>query len=67
MITVDTNNSKYDSRNNCNAIINSSTNILIKGCDETIIPNDITIIGHHSFQNNVFMDHIDIPENIINI
>jgi hypothetical protein len=31
-ITVDSNNTTYDSRNNCNAIIETATNTLIAGC-----------------------------------
>ena len=37
-IVVDSNNIVYDSRNNCNAIIETATNTLIKGCANTIIP-----------------------------
>ena len=44
-IKVGTGNSKYDSRNNCNAIIETSTNTLIAGCKNTIIPNSVTSIG----------------------
>lgn len=47
-ITVDSKNSKYDSRNNCNAIINSSTNELVAGCVNTAIPDSIKAIGAFS-------------------
>ncbi|MDE6124102.1 MAG: leucine-rich repeat domain-containing protein, partial [Eubacterium sp.] len=40
-ITVDENNEYYDSRNNCNAIIETDTDILIFGCKNTIIPNTV--------------------------
>ena len=43
-ITVDANNTVYDSRNNCNAIIETSTNKLIQGCINTVIPNSVTSI-----------------------
>lgn len=42
-------NPKYDSRNNCNAIIEKSTNKLIVGCKNTIIPNTVTKIGTNAF------------------
>ena len=35
-------NSVYDSRENCNAIIETATNTLIRGCKNTIIPNSVT-------------------------
>lgn len=48
-IKVDNNNRKYDSRNNCNAIVQTSTNTLVKGCENTIIPNDVYCIGEYAF------------------
>ena len=50
-ITVDSGNTTYDSRNNCNAIIETATNTLILGCQNTIIPNSVTSIGVRAFQN----------------
>lgn len=49
-IVVDDNNSVYDSRNNCNAIINTRDNSLIKGCGNTVIPDTVKIIGPYAFQ-----------------
>ena len=49
-ITVSPNNPIYDSRNNCNAIIETSTNTLIAGCQNTIILNRVTSIGSFAFQ-----------------
>ena len=37
-ILVDINNKKYDSRDNCNAIIETKNNKLVIGCKTTIIP-----------------------------
>ena len=48
-LVVDRNNGKYDSRDNCNAIIETSTNELIKGCKSTLIPNSVTSIGESAF------------------
>jgi len=48
-IVVSEGNNVYDSRDNCNAIINSNTNELIAGCKNTIIPNDVTSIGTSAF------------------
>ncbi|MCQ2201009.1 MAG: leucine-rich repeat domain-containing protein [Bacteroidales bacterium] len=44
-IVVDSNNTKYDSRNNCNAIINTETGELIRGCVNTVIPFGVKKIG----------------------
>ena len=51
-ITVDVGNPVYDSRDNCNAIIETSTNTLILGCKNTIIPNTVTSIGNHAFYSD---------------
>ena len=48
-IVVDENNPNYDSRNDCNAIIETATNKLILGCKTTEIPNTVTTIGSYSF------------------
>ena len=48
-ITVASDNSSYDSRNNCNAIIEKATNTLIAGCKNTTIPNDVLHIDDYAF------------------
>ena len=65
-ITVDTRNTKYDSRNNCNAIIETATNTLIDGSNNTIIPNTITHIGNSAFFGRN-MTSITIPQSVISI
>lgn len=44
-IRVDSNNKWYDSRNDCNALIETATNKLILGCINTVIPEDVTSIS----------------------
>ena len=39
----------YDSRDNCNAIIEKATNTLIQGCNNTKIPSGVTEIGDFAF------------------
>ena len=51
-IAVDPENVIYDSRDNCNAIIETETNMLITGCGKTIIPNTVTEIGEYAFAGN---------------
>ena len=48
-IVVDNGNTKYDSRNGCNAIIETETNTLIAGCNKSVIPENVTKIGDHAF------------------
>lgn len=63
-ITVDPDNPVYDSRNNCNAIIETNTNKLISGSSNTIIPDDVVQIGTQAFQKNLKLTKINIPENV---
>lgn len=63
-ITVDPNNTKYDSRNNCNAIIETATNKLINGCQSTIIPSDVVEIGKFAFYGHSSLSSIHIPASV---
>ena len=60
-ITVDAGNAVYDSRENCNAIIKTATNMLVSGCQNTVIPNSVTSIGDRAFQNCGGLTSINIP------
>ena len=66
-ITVYNNNTAYDSRNNCNAIIETSTNVLILGCKNTVIPNTVTSIGDSAFYGATNLISIDIPNSVTSI
>jgi hypothetical protein len=48
-IQISINNQYIDSRNNCNAIIDSTTNELLVGTSNTIIPETVTSIGENAF------------------
>ena len=61
-IRVDTENEFFDSRNNCNAIIETATNQLILGCKNTVIPNSVVSIGDYAFSFSS-ISSISIPEN----
>ena len=63
-ISVDNNNPKYDSRNDCNVIVETSTNTLIAGSKSTVIPNDVEAIGNDAFQGCVNLTTIEIPESV---
>ena len=66
-IKVATNNSKYDSRDNCNAIVETATNALIGGCKNTVIPNSVTSIGDCAFAYCEGLTSIDIPNSVTSI
>jgi len=65
-ISVESGNTKYDSRNNCNAIIETETNTLIAGCKNTIIPNTVTTIGQYAF-GALGLTSITIPGSVTSI
>ena len=48
-ISIDPDNPIYDSRNNCNAIIETASDTLITGCSGTVIPNTVKAIGDYAF------------------
>ena len=66
-INVESGNPKYDSRNNCNAIIETATNTLIIGCQNTIIPTNVTSIGDHAFYGQSKITSIIIPSSVTSI
>ena len=66
-IKVAEDNTVYDSRDNCNAIIETATNTLIAGCKNTVIPNSVTCIGAAAFYRQEAMTSIEIPNSITSI
>ena len=64
---VDANNSKYDSREGCNAIIETASNTLIFGCQTTVIPNSVTSIGEWAFYNCSGLTSVTIPNSMTSI
>jgi hypothetical protein len=65
-IVVDEDNPVYDSRNDCNAIIETSTNKLVLGCVNTTIPSNVVSIGERAFRYNNFKS-ITIPSSVTEI
>ena len=63
-IIVATGNTEYDSRNNCNAIIEKESNTLIVGCKTTKIPSGIEKIGEQAFANCDMLESIEIPDSV---
>ena len=64
-ITVDPANSVYDSREDCNALIETKSNTLLVGSANTIIPATVTKIGDNAFQGLTSLTSIHIPASVI--
>ncbi len=66
-IVVESGNTNYDSRENCNAIIETASNTLIQGCMNSFIPSTVTTIGQSAFNACFGLTSITIPESVTNI
>ena len=63
-MTISEQNSTFDSRDNCNAVINTSTNELVSGCNGTVIPNTVTSIASFAMSYCKSLTTITIPESV---
>lgn len=63
-IKVAQGNRVYDSREDCNAIVNTRTNELILACPSTKIPNGINKIGYRAFYHCTLSNGLELPEGI---
>ena len=66
-IIVDKENKYYDSRDNCNAIIETKSNKLIYGCKKTVIPKGVTSIRYDAFFECSGLTSIMIPDSVTSI
>lgn len=66
-LSVDPNNQYYDSRENCNAIINTASNTLICGCRNTVIPSSVTALDESAFTGCQGIERLVIPGTIDSI
>ena len=66
-IVVEAGNTTYDSRENCNAIIETASNTLIAGCQKTTIPNSVTSIESAAFSGCSSLTSVTIPNSVTSI
>ena len=66
-IVVESGNTTYDSRENCNAIIETASNTLLYGCKNTVIPNSVTSIGWSAFSGCSGLTSVTIPNSVTSI
>lgn len=66
-IIIDKNNKRYDSRDDCNAIIDTTNNELVAGSINSTIPNTVTSIGDGAFVMCQELKEIDIPQSVAKI
>ena len=61
-------NPKYDSRNNCNAVIETATNTILTACSTSTIPNTVEHIGQRAFERLQYTGNtISIPASVKSI
>lgn len=64
---MESGNTVYDSRENCNAIIETATNTLLRACNNTVFPAGVTSIGASAFSGLTGLTSITIPESVTTI
>ena len=60
-------NPVYDSREDCNAIIETATNTIVVGCESTTVPNTVTTIGERSFSGCEGLTELVLPNSVTTI
>ena len=66
-IQVESENKVYDSREDCNAIIETVSNTLVRGCQNTTITNGVAVIGVNAFDHCFGLTSVTIPNSVTTI
>ena len=66
-ISVARGNPSFDSRGNCNAIVETASNRLITGCRNTVIPYTVTSIADSAFFGCDSLSFLSIPNSVTSI
>lgn len=66
-IVVESGTPIYDSRDNCNALIETSSNTLLVGSASTVIPSTVTAIADYAFEGCTNLATLDVPNSITSI
>ena len=64
ILRVSENNPKFDSRDNCNAIIETATGTLVYGFEKSTIPNSVKIVGPNAFSRCASLTDVQIPSSV---
>ena len=66
-LTVNSGNKYFNSPYNSNAVIETATKKLVQGCNYTVIPKSVQIIGENAFQGFNGIEEITLTANITTI
>lgn len=66
-IRVDKDNTVYDCRGDCNAVIKTATNELVVGCQSTSIPDTVISIDNYAFNGRTGLTSITLPSGLTSI
>ena len=66
-ITISNNNPTYDNRGNCNCIIETATNTIIAGWNNSFIPDSVTNLGEYAFYGCSLLTSIELPASLTSI
>jgi len=63
-IVVDSANPVYDSRDNCNAMFKTANDSIMLVCNNSVLPNSMTIIPDSAFYGQTALTHFEIPSTV---
>ena len=66
-ISVEAGNNRYDSRDNCNAVMETATATLVVGCPKTTIPDTTKIIGEEAFAGIRSLTSVNLPQGVTTV